>query len=453
MASAATLQIVEAWKAKRDIRALVGYLAFPPTNTPGAREAAVAALCELKDPAAIKPLFDLLNGGFSVPLDCGYAVGDVLKAYGDSNLGLAVINILSGKGDPAAHAAQALGRMGEVRAAEPLANKLREQAAGEWRSRRDSAKALGVLGDRRAVEMLIWALQNDSSDQVRAEAAIALGLLGDDAAVAPLAELVSHKNKDVRAAVAQGLGESRNPAPVEHLLWLMKDKEWEVRVATAEALGKMNDERAIQPLKEALAGAIPVQRAAIKALEAMGQLRSSWPILNEAEAIVGEPVEAVGIFERDVRLKFGAMLMEVPLGCLFTLGLLLPALLLAAILGAVVGSFLVLSALGFGFAGAHHVMTKRRAKKEGISKEIALAITADGIHLINRDLEAGKPVLGRRFVVWNRHEVRAMIEDIPASFVQKVKITHGNESYELIPKEDSTSPGAFLKVISLFSEK
>lgn len=451
-------EIIQQCKARRDVRALIGYLL--PVQT---RDAAVAALRELKDPAAIRPLFDVLNGYFGVEPDLGYPVGDVLKEYGDSRLVQGVIDILNGqnatfaisggKEASAVRAAQALGRMGDKQAGVHLVNKLREQTNVHWRIRLECAKALGALGDKRAVEMLIWVLGNDREDQVRAEAAIALGLLGDEAAAIPLAEAVAHKKVYVRAGVAQGLGELRNPATVEHLLWLLKDPAWEVRVAAAAALGKLKDERAIQPLKESLVGAIPVQRAAIEALEAMGLLRSAWPILDEAEAVVGERIEAAGIFERDVKLKFGGMVMEAGLGCLFAIGLIFPAVLLAAMLGTVVGAFLLVAALVFGFAGAHSVMTKRRARKEGISKEIALVITADSLHLFNRELTAGKPVFGRRFAVWRRDEVTTVIEELPNSFVQKLRLTHRNESFDLIPKEAHNSPAADQKVISLLSQK
>lgn len=82
---------------------------------------------------------------------------------------------------------------------------------------------------------------------------------------------------------------------------------------------------------------------------------------------------------------------------------------------------------------------------------LALIITADGIHLINREPEDGEFVFGRRFAVWKRDEVKAVIEQIPGS-PPKLKISHGNESYEMIPKEEPTSPGAYLKVLSLLSE-
>jgi len=108
--------------------------------------------------------------------------------------------------------------------------------------------------------MLIWSFQYDSKDQVRVEAAVALGLLGDQAALAPLTELVSHGNKDLRAAIAQAFGELKNPTTVDHLLWLLKDKEWEVREAGADVMAKYGG----NPLPEEVLDAVRETGVALK---------------------------------------------------------------------------------------------------------------------------------------------------------------------------------------------
>ena len=77
------------------------------------------------------------------------------------------------------HAAEALGKIGDERAVEPLIEALNDEDASV---RRGAAVALGRLGAERAVEPLIEAL-NDEEGHVRRGAAVALGRLGYERAV------------------------------------------------------------------------------------------------------------------------------------------------------------------------------------------------------------------------------------------------------------------------------
>ena len=70
--------------------------------------------------------------------------------------------------------------------------------------RRGAAEALGKLGDTRAVEPLIEAL-GDGSEYVRNSAAGALGKLGDTRAVEPLIEALEDEYGKIRRAAAEAL--------------------------------------------------------------------------------------------------------------------------------------------------------------------------------------------------------------------------------------------------------
>ena len=83
-------------------------------------------------------------------------------------------------------AANALGRIGDERAVEPLLVALRD---ADENVRDYAASALGDIGDARAVEPLIAALR-DADENVRFWAAKALGQIGDAHAVAPLIQLL-----------------------------------------------------------------------------------------------------------------------------------------------------------------------------------------------------------------------------------------------------------------------
>ncbi len=102
--------------------------------------------------------------------------------------------------------------------------------------RADAAGALGEIGDLRAVDPLILAL-NDSYSDVREEAAEALGNIGDPQAVDPLILALNDSDSDVREEAAGALGNIGDPRAVEPLTYLAsKDgREW-VRAAAAAAV-------------------------------------------------------------------------------------------------------------------------------------------------------------------------------------------------------------------------
>jgi HEAT repeat protein len=109
-----------------------------------------------------------------------------------------------------------------------------------------AAEALGKLGDRRAVEPLIAALR-DSSLGLRCEAARALGELGDARAVAPLMESLESVFGEDRGAAAAALGKI-GEAAVEPLIALLRDardgpitKALDIRASAAHALALAGD--------------------------------------------------------------------------------------------------------------------------------------------------------------------------------------------------------------------
>jgi len=113
-----------------------------------------------------------------------------------------------------------------------------------------AAEALGRIGDLRAVEPLILALE-DSAAEVRWVTARSLGMLGDRQAVKPLLKALEDEERWVRQGAAWALGEIRDPGAVEHLLRALSDAKKGVRMSAAEALGKIGDTRAAGPLRTA----------------------------------------------------------------------------------------------------------------------------------------------------------------------------------------------------------
>jgi len=78
----------------------------------------------------------------------------------------------------------------------------------DWgvRESETATEALGRIGDRRAVEPLIRVLSNaDSHVRESAAAAEALGRIGSDRAVEPLKRTLNDADRDVRSSAAQAL--------------------------------------------------------------------------------------------------------------------------------------------------------------------------------------------------------------------------------------------------------
>jgi len=105
-------------------------------------------------------------------------------------------------------AAQALGRIGDPRAVDPLILVLNDSASSLPPMERQSIRfmalyALVKIGEP-AIDPLILAL-NDSSSSVRCYAADALGEIGDPRAVDPLIDALNDEDEDVREAAMEAL--------------------------------------------------------------------------------------------------------------------------------------------------------------------------------------------------------------------------------------------------------
>lgn len=163
--------------------------------------------------------------------------------------------------------ADALARHGDA-AVEPMIALL-----GESEPHHARAWAAGILGELRATRafpMLVRAL-DDLDDEVRSDAAQALGRLGDRRA-APF--LIDHMLLEpvprVRARIASALGELDDPDLVQRLAPALANPSWWVRLRGVEALEQLGS-AAEGPLLTALADTHPDLRVrAAAALEHLG---------------------------------------------------------------------------------------------------------------------------------------------------------------------------------------
>jgi HEAT repeat protein len=115
--------------------------------------------------------------------------------------------------------------------------------------RQEATEALGKLGDARAVEPLIACLK-DPQWSYRGLAASALGELGDARAVEPLLACLNEPNKAIREGALESLGKLGDARAVGPLIACLKD--YAISDKAARALLKLGDERAIPALVSAL---------------------------------------------------------------------------------------------------------------------------------------------------------------------------------------------------------
>lgn len=137
----------------------------------------------------------------------------------------------------------------------------------------NAAVKLGEIGDKRAIEPLIGALK-DGYIPVNLPAAEALVQIGEPAVI-PLIKALEDKVKTVRFFSAEILGKIGDRRSVEALINALKENEADVRHSAAEALGKIGDTRALPALElvaqndngEAIWWEIPVRETALKAIQ------------------------------------------------------------------------------------------------------------------------------------------------------------------------------------------
>jgi len=233
------------------------------------REAAAQALGRMRDPRAVDPLVNALGDAMDGVRD---AAAVALKNLNEP-LGERIYECLKGS----KKAWGELARINDPRAIAPLVKAL---GARDGNVRANAAWTLRKLGDPRAVEPLINAL-GDPSPIVRGAAAWALLEVGDRRAVDPMVKAMNDTEVSVREAAAWTLGKLKDPRTVEPLILALKDWFFKVREAAAYALGGLGDPRAVAPLIDALGDTHgKVREAAVWSLGKFGDRRAVGPLLK-----------------------------------------------------------------------------------------------------------------------------------------------------------------------------
>lgn len=117
-------------------------------------------------------------------------------------------------------AIDALGRIGDVRAVEPLVEFLKYTGERDNAIRCKAISALGSIGDERAIEPLLVFLQDtDKLDNtIRYFSIIALGAIGGSKPVEPLCKCLEDSNNRIRVSAAKSLIKIGVPASVQQIV-------------------------------------------------------------------------------------------------------------------------------------------------------------------------------------------------------------------------------------------
>jgi HEAT repeat protein len=110
---------------------------------------------------------------------------------------------------------------------------------------------IGELKAKGDVEELINALNFPNDDNVRFEAASALGDIGDSRCVEPLMGSLNDTHHKKEVAI-RSLGKIGDPQALPTLIDALQDENWEIRSMAARSLGQIGDSSATEALINAM---------------------------------------------------------------------------------------------------------------------------------------------------------------------------------------------------------
>ena len=150
-------------------------------------------------------------------------------------------------------AAEGLGHSNDPLAIEALISVLKDSSERTYQTfiwgntcvRFEAAKSLGRIKGPRARNALIEAL---SDEEIRRNAALALGKIGDEIAKEALLK-AALGDQHIRYIAVDYV---KNKQIVDLLLIDLKNEKWSIRADAAEALGKTKDINSVEPLIESL---------------------------------------------------------------------------------------------------------------------------------------------------------------------------------------------------------
>jgi HEAT repeat protein len=151
--------------------------------------------------------------------------------------------------DVRAVAAEALDKIGATAASESLLKLLKDESGGV---RSAAVRALGNLKYKSALPGVLERLRGDPVANVRADAAHAMGQIGDSAVVADLLDTLKREKGRFRREAAWALGQIGDPVAITPLREILYDKDEDnnARCRAAEALVFFKDETSLSEIAD-----------------------------------------------------------------------------------------------------------------------------------------------------------------------------------------------------------
>ncbi|MBW7863189.1 MAG: HEAT repeat domain-containing protein [Candidatus Hydrogenedentes bacterium] len=244
------------------------------------RLAAAEALGRLGDARAIDPLTEALG---DANRNVRKAAAAALERLGVFEVEPHLRALQAKSAEVRLKAARALGQLGDPRAVQPLIQTLGDPDTPVRRAAVSALESLGQLGERRAIEALIRVLR-EAMDPVSAKnAETALMELDDERSFYPLVKTLRDKSSDASRNAATTLGDLGDPRAVDPLIEVLSNSRYSMshREAAAEALGKLGDTRAVEPLVRTLNDRdLHMRKAAAEALGKLGDNSAVPPLIK-----------------------------------------------------------------------------------------------------------------------------------------------------------------------------
>ena len=157
----------------------------------------------------------------------------------------------------------------------------------DWEIRENAAIALGNMGDTASIPFLIDAL-NDSNDTVKIKVMKALGKLKASSSSPRLLSFINSNNKDIQTNAIYTLSKigykPENDNELENIFKVLKDDDYRVRLIVANILGNTSNKKSVIPLTEAINdNSEIVKNAIVDALGKLGDTRAVPYIISSLD--------------------------------------------------------------------------------------------------------------------------------------------------------------------------
>jgi HEAT repeat protein len=223
-----------------------------------------------------------------------------LGTLGTVDAARSLVDMLRGAvGTP--HAALYVEALSHVRTPEAIADlgRMANDEGVDARIREQLIAALGRTRDPSAVPDIARAAREGATEEIRAAAYNALGMVGDPAAVVELMNVLYGEDNGKKAAAAFALQNVRNKASAP-LLNTALDKPLapEMRAYIVTALGKAGDRQSTEILGKILAATGETDALRATAARSMGELgdhAAAGPLLDALESSAPSPVRSAAL--------------------------------------------------------------------------------------------------------------------------------------------------------------